>query len=90
MTEMTAIPGGYKTPEYKQTLGEYRVGIDFNPSAHEGVNQVKRMAANFIDVLENYKEGQYGEVLRLLSHAQTLVEDAAMNGVKAITKKPRA
>lgn len=33
----------------RQTLGEYRVGIKFNPSNNGTVSRIKQAAANFID-----------------------------------------
>lgn len=79
------------------TKGEYRVGITFNPSGDELVNQIKRQAADLIDILEIFTtttraEGDdsisFNERRRLAEHAQQLIEDAAMNGVKAATKGP--
>jgi hypothetical protein len=76
------------------SLGEYRVGIDFNPSGDKSVNEIKKAAAAFIDLCEDHRgAGAYevdGEVGRLLSLAQTHMEDAAMWAVKAVTKKPRS
>jgi len=72
------------------TLGEYRVGIDFNPSANDEVGYLKYKAAKLIDIiLDIANPDNSPEVARLKAHAATLVEDAAMNAVKAITKKPR-
>lgn len=74
------------------TLGEFRVGIYFNVGGHPAVDSIKRAAANQIDYLESQKKlvdkssPLAGEIFRLLAHAQTLTEDAAMNGVKAVTK----
>ncbi len=71
------------------TLGEYRVGLDFNPSGDPAVNDVKRRAADLIDLCEDLK-GADPERIRLFALAQTHFEDAAMWAVKAITKKPRS
>ena len=78
------------------TKGEYRVGISFNPSASGVVDQIKRAAADLIDLIETV--GMEGvapggvvpnpEVGRLKALAQTHVEDAAMWAVKAATKGP--
>jgi hypothetical protein len=77
------------------TLGEMRVGISFNPGGHEQVNSIKRKAADLIDELSSYRPspetketfvGQHNEIQRLISLAQTHIEDAAMWGVKAVTK----
>jgi hypothetical protein len=77
------------------TRGEYRVGINFNPSADNMVDRIKRTAANFIDLIDEIPslgaetEAQLtrvAEVARLKALAQTHVEDAAMWAVKAATK----
>jgi hypothetical protein len=71
------------------TKGEYRVGIDFNPSADDTVGRIKRAAADLIDMIESidaHKDGPNPEVMRLKSLAQTAVEDGAMWAVKAATK----
>jgi hypothetical protein len=71
------------------TLGEYRVGISFNPSGNELVTNIKRWAADLIDLCEEHRAKEtHGEIIRLWAHAQTLLEDAAMNAVKAATKQP--
>jgi len=70
------------------TKGEYRVGIDFNPSGNEMVNNIKRMAADAIDVIETIPDRGDGEIKRLKALAATHAEDAAMWAVKAATKKP--
>lgn len=81
-----------------QTKGEYRVGISFNPSASGLVNDIKRKAADLIDLIEDIAvppaqaDGDVmrsAEVARLKALAQTAVEDAAMWGVKAATKPIR-
>ena len=77
------------------TLGEYLVGISFNPGGNRQVNEIKRRAADLIDYLDSCRsppelgEQQYGEKLRLIDLAITHIEDAAMWGVKAVTKGPR-
>lgn len=75
----------------EQTLGQYRVGVSFNPGGHETVNEIKRKAAEFIDYLEDFKKTKVisAEEGRLISLAQTNIEDAAMWGVKAVTKPAR-
>lgn len=75
------------------TKGEYRVGINFNPSADDMVGKIKRAAADLIDLVETIKANTDGhdtvvEVIRLKSLAQTHIEDAAMWAVKAATKQP--
>ena len=73
------------------TKGEYRVGITFNPSGDDTVGQIKRMAADLIDLIETIttdgETDQYIEVSRLKTLAQTAIEDGAMWAVKAATKR---
>lgn len=80
------------------TLGEYRVGINFNPSNSGDVAELKTLAAQFIDAVERVRVGanartldpeHFGEVSRLCALAITHAEDAAMWAVKAATKPPR-
>lgn len=66
--------------------GEYRVGINFNPGGHAMVDEIKRRAADLIDLIEAIDPGVGGEVARLKALAQTDIETAAMHGVKAATK----
>ena len=72
------------------TKGEYRVGINFNPSADDTVGKIKRAAADLIDLIETITTSgvgeQYNEVTRLKALAQTEIENAAMWAVKAVTK----
>jgi hypothetical protein len=80
------------------TKGEYRVGINFNPSNEDVVGQIKRKAADLIDLIDTIPSrvaDQHGgetddvrahERGRLKALAQTHVEDAAMWAVKAATK----
>lgn len=83
-----------------QSKGAYRVGISFNPSGNATVDQIKRMAADLIDFIEEIPTrhvDQTGgetfdkfspEVARLKALAQTDIETAAMHAVKAATKRP--
>lgn len=77
------------------TNGEYRVGIDFNPSANDHVNKIKRMAADLIDLIDDIRAPDWDndteaehmfEIHRLQSLAMTAIEDGAMWAVKAATK----
>lgn len=72
------------------TKGEYRVGINFNPSNNDMVAKIKRAAADLIDLIESidaHPDGQpFPEVMRLKSLAQTAIEDGAMWADKAATK----
>lgn len=74
------------------TKGEYRVGITFNPSGDDLVAQIKRQAADLIDLIETIpsdRESAVGnERGRLKALAQTEIESAAMWAVKAATKRP--
>lgn len=77
------------------TKGEYRVGITFNPSNDDMVGQIKRAAADFIDLIEAVPapepatlDPQFAEVKRLKALAQTAIEEGAMWAVKAATKPP--
>jgi len=73
-----------------QTKGDYRVGINFNPSNDDMVGNIKRAAADLIDLIESITASnggdQYNEVTRLKALAQTDIESAAMWAVKAATK----
>jgi len=84
--------GGFRGTREKnvaQTLGEYRVGIDFNPSGSVQVQQVKRTAADLIDFVNGLEDMGEGEIRRLKAEAMTCIETGAMHAVKAATKKPR-
>jgi hypothetical protein len=69
----------------KQTLGEYRVGVSFNPSANPHVDQIKSQAAALIDLIDCIV-ADHPEQARLKALAFTAVEDGAMWAVKAATK----
>jgi hypothetical protein len=70
------------------TRGEYRVGIDFNPSGNSDVNDIKKLAAEAIDLIEDLQDHGDSEIMRLKALAMTHAETAAMYAVKAATKKP--
>lgn len=77
------------------TKGEYRVGIDFNPSADDLVGTIKRAASDLIDLISSIPVNpekhnlDQEEIWRLKALAETNVEEAAMWAVKAITKPVR-
>ena len=80
-----------------QTKGEYRVGINLNPSGDDLVGQIKRKAADLIDLIEaidctpqssDNLGAHAGEVYRLKVLAQCEIESAAMWAIKAATKPP--
>lgn len=78
--------------------GEYRVGITFNPALKGGdtvggekVQEIKRAAADLIDMVDATFEGdltsvQSDEIRRCKALAMTKIEEAAMWAVKAATK----
>jgi len=80
------------------TKGEYKVGIDFNPSQDDVVGRIKRLAADFIDLVDSIEVKmptadtdtamwtQVQEKGRLKAEAMTEIELAAMWAVKAATK----
>jgi hypothetical protein len=69
------------------TRGDYRVGRSFNPSGSEMVDNIKRLAAEAIDLIDTIPDHDEGEIKRLKALAQTAAEDAAMWAVKAATKQ---
>lgn len=74
------------------TTGEYRVGIDFNPSGDDTVGRIKRAAADLIDLIEEIEEypaqldHRFSEIRHAKQRAMREVESAAMWAVKAATK----
>ena len=83
------------------TKGEYRVGVTFNPSNNSVVDAIKRAAADLIDLIggitpsDPFSETDadvmlWAEKGRLISLAQTAIEEGAMWAVKAATKGPMA
>lgn len=73
-----------------KTLGEKRVRTEFNPSKSGNIEAIKQKTAELINILEAYKTDESyqhdGEVLRLISLAQTAYEEASMWAVKAVTE----
>lgn len=72
-----------------KTLGEKRVRTEFNPSKDGNVEAIKQRTAELINILEAYRTDERyqhdGEVLRLISIAQTSFEEACMWAVKSVT-----
>lgn len=69
-----------------QTLGQKRVKAEFNPSKDGHVDVIKNKCSELIDILEEmrtYPAAGTGEKQRLISLAQTDIENAAMWAVKA-------
>jgi hypothetical protein len=73
------------------TLGEYRVGISFNPGGNVLVADIKKKAAELIDICNDMKGeiSDHAEANRCWALAMTAFEDAAMWAVKAATKPCR-
>jgi hypothetical protein len=72
-----------------QTYGERAVGLSFNPSGFDLVNQAKIMYANMIDLLDDIRKdpAASSEKKRLASVAITEAQGAQMWAVKALTWK---
>lgn len=94
------VDAGETAIKAKQTLGQWRVGLDFNPSGDPKVSRIKQDCATVIDNMvfllggkpDNTTPGEltlFAERGRLITEAITLVEDACMKAVKSITKQPR-
>jgi hypothetical protein len=68
------------------TFGEKAVGLTFNPSGNEAVQQLKEKAAAFIDNCNDFRNStDDGEMKRMLSVAITEAQTAQMWAVKAVT-----
>lgn len=75
--------------ERKQTEGECRVGVSFNPSNSSAVDEIKRKTAELIDLMVAFSSNRDAAGSREAAIAATAYEDACMWAVKAITKQPR-
>lgn len=72
--------------ERELTFGEKAVGLTFNPSNNESVQQIKEKFAAVIDNLNDFRNAtEDGEVKRMLSVAITEAQTAQMWAVKAVT-----
>ena len=69
-----------------QSIGQYRVGINFNPSGDDTVGTIKSKAAELIDLVQTMPTIDSGEAHRLRALAATAFEEGAMWAVKAATK----
>jgi hypothetical protein len=75
------------------TLGEFRLGVNFNPSGKSEVDELKGSGADIIDMLDATRDTiekndpLAGETHRTISMAQSLIEEGVMLGVKALTRK---
>lgn len=67
------------------TFGQKAVGVNFNPSQDTKVDEIKRKAAELIDLCNNYRRENAGEPARYMSKAVSHFEDGCMNAVKAVT-----
>ncbi len=68
----------------KETEGEWRVGMKFNPAGDDHVTLIKQHTAKLIDLI-----AEHGRDDRCTALAQTAFEDGAMWAVKSITKPDR-
>lgn len=81
MNEPTTTNGNSVRP---MTLGEYRVGIDFNVSNSPEVNAIKRACADLIDLCDMYsKATDNPEARRVFALAMTHFEEGAMDGLNS-------
>jgi hypothetical protein len=76
-----------------QTYGEKAVGLTFNPSGMGDVDKLKKLYAEIIDHMDDFrkgyvKRGDVPEMVRLCSIAITEAQTAQMWAVKAVTFRP--
>ena len=70
------------------TYGQKAVGLTFNPSGNEGVDQIKSLYAEIVDHMDALRTNSPSpEVRRMASVAITEAQTAQMWAVKAITWK---
>lgn len=68
-----------------KTLGEERVGVDFNPSNNEAVHRLKEKAADLInDINALIEPRERSEKTRCMNVAMNKIEEGAMWAVKGI------
>lgn len=79
-------------PERAQTYGEKAVGLSFNPSGMGDVDKIKKLYAEIIDHMDDFRKGyierKENEMIRLCSIAITEAQTAQMWAVKAVTFRP--
>ena len=73
-----------------QTYGEKAVGLTFNPSGMSDVDKIKKLYAEIIDHMDDFRKGYITrgdspEMVRLCSIAITEAQTAQMWAVKAVT-----
>jgi len=78
------------TTEREQTYGEKAVGLTFNPSGMGDVDKLKKLYAEIIDHMDDFrkgyiKRGDNPEMVRYCSIAITEAQTAQMWAVKAVT-----
>lgn len=76
--------------ERELTFGERAVGLTFNPSNMSDVDKLKRLYADIIDHMDDFRRGYIErkdnpEMVRLCSIAITEAQTAQMWAVKAVT-----
>lgn len=76
--------------ERQQTFGEKAVGLSFNPSGMSDVDKLKKLYAEIIDHMDDFRKGYIArgdnpEMVRLCSIAITEAQTAQMWAVKAVT-----
>lgn len=69
----------------EMTFGEKAVGLQFNPSGNEQVNELKKHYAAIIDIFNEDRGDNRDERARLSSVAITEAQGAQMWAVKAVT-----
>jgi hypothetical protein len=71
------------------TFGQQAVGLDFNPSGDDAVGQAKQKIADAIDQMNDFRNAETSTPgqKRHASVAITMLEDAQMRMVKALTWK---
>lgn len=67
------------------TVGEIRIRPNFNTKKLDSVQIFKNQSAILIDMLEDSRKDGCSEKQRLISIAQTKLEEACMFAVKAFT-----
>ena len=73
-----------------QTFGERAVGLSFNPSNMGDVDKLKKLYAEIIDHMDDFRKGYITrgdnpEMVRICSIAITEAQTAQMWAVKAVT-----
>ena len=72
------------------TLGERRVGVDFNPGRNPRIDSIKVKAAALIDLIHEIPGDGIRETARCKATAMTAIEDGAMWAVKAAARSVAA